>query len=85
MKINETTFRRILQEESKRVLSESIMLVEDDGPFVLFVGELQNIYLTGRRQCGLHLFAVGFCAGMAGAHTHINAELAHLKTQIQKG
>ena len=33
MKINETTFRRILQEESKRVLSESIMLVEDDGPF----------------------------------------------------
>ena len=33
MKINETTFRKILREESKRVLSESIMLVEDDGPF----------------------------------------------------
>ena len=58
--------------------------MKDDSPFVLFVGELQNIYLTGRRQCGLHLFAVGFCAGMAGAHTHIDAELAHLKTQIQK-
>jgi len=33
MKINESLFRKILREESKRVLSESIMPVEDDGPF----------------------------------------------------
>jgi len=33
MKINESLFRRILREESRRVLSESIMPMEDDGPF----------------------------------------------------
>src|SRR5690606_10935122 len=58
--------------------------VEGDDVLILFVGEIEDLHRSGRRQGSLH--ALRQCLGLllAGTEAHVDRELRHLETLVEE-
>lgn len=58
--------------------------LKTDDPFILFVGQLQDVDLPTFGQSRLHPLAIGLHLRMAGAKAHVHAQLRTAKTHVQQ-